>query len=88
MTCYNPDNRHDRVETERFKRFSYDELKQRDNLSLDISWLRDESVEDAADLPAPEVLLEEIMDDLYGVLEQLEEISEDLSEEASARDTL
>ena len=87
VTCYNPENRHDRVETERFKRFSYDELKQRDSLNLDISWLRDESVEDAADLPAPEVLLEEIMDDLYGVLEQLEEIGEDLSVEASAQDT-
>ena len=83
VTCYNSDNRHDRVESERFRRFSYDELKQRNNLSLDISWLRDESVEDAADLPAPEVLLEEIMDDLYGVLEQLEEISEDLSADDS-----
>ncbi len=45
IACYNPDNRHIRKETERFKPFSYDELMQRDKVSLDIFWLRDETLE-------------------------------------------
>jgi type I restriction enzyme M protein len=36
IQCYNPQNRHDRQEAERFRAFSYDEIMQRDKLSLDI----------------------------------------------------
>src|SRR6202034_3744645 len=43
---YNPPNSHERTETERFKAFTYDELIARDKASLDIFWLRDESLED------------------------------------------
>ena len=50
IACYNPDNRHIRKETERFKPFSYDELMQRDKVSLDIFWLRDENLEDTENL--------------------------------------
>ena len=39
-------------ETERFRRFTYDELVARDKASLDIFWLRDESLEDTDNLPA------------------------------------
>ncbi len=46
IQCYNPENRFDRKETERFKAFTYDELMQRDKVSLDIFWLKDESLED------------------------------------------
>lgn len=53
IACYNPRNRHERQETERFKVFTYDELMQRDKVSLDIFWLKDESLEDSANLPAP-----------------------------------
>ncbi len=42
-----------RVETERFDRFTYDELIARDKVSLDIIWLRDESLEDTDNLPHP-----------------------------------
>lgn len=38
-----PENRHERVATERFKFFSYEELMARDKASLDIFWLKDES---------------------------------------------
>ena len=44
------------TETERFKRFTYDELVARDKASLDIFWLRDESLEDIENLPPPEVI--------------------------------
>ena len=53
VACYNPENRHERTETERFRAFTYDELVAQDKASLDIFWLRDESLEDTDNLPAP-----------------------------------
>ena len=50
----------------------------RDKVSLDIFWLRDESMEDTANLPPPDQIAEEIVEDLRAALEQLEEISVDL----------
>ncbi|EDK72563.1 N-6 DNA methylase [candidate division TM7 genomosp. GTL1] len=44
IKCYNPDNRHQRSETERFKKFTYDEVVTRDKTNLDIFWLKDESI--------------------------------------------
>jgi type I restriction enzyme M protein len=76
---YHPENRHERQETERFRPFAYDELMKRDKVNLDIFWLRDESVEDSASLPPPDVLAEEIVEDLRSALEQFEEIYADLS---------
>lgn len=76
IDCYNPDNRHDRGETERFKSFSYDELVQRDKVSLDIFWLRDESLEDTENLPEPDELAGEIVANLAAALEQFQDISE------------
>jgi type I restriction enzyme M protein len=40
------DDRTKREESERFKKFAYDDLLQRDKVSLDITWLRDESLDD------------------------------------------
>lgn len=79
VVCYNPENRHERTESERFRRFAYDDLAKRDKVNLDIFWLRDESVEDAASLPAPDVLANEIADDLRAALEEFEQIESDLS---------
>ena len=70
VACYNPDNRHERTETERFKAFTYDELVARDKASLDIFWLRDASLEDTDNLPAPEVIAAEIVEDLQAALDQ------------------
>lgn len=78
VACYNPANRFDRRETERFRAFSYGELVGRDKASLDISWLRDESVEDAASLPEPDALAEEIAADLQTALDQFAAIGADL----------
>ena len=78
VACYNPENRLRREETERFHRFTYDELVKRDKANLDIFWLRDESMEDTADLPPPDVIADEILQDLRAALEQLEEIAGDL----------
>jgi type I restriction enzyme M protein len=81
IKCYNPENRFDRKETERFKAFSFDELMQRDKVSLDIFWLKDESIEDSANLPAPEVIAQDIAENLEAALEQFSSIYEDLRTE-------
>jgi type I restriction enzyme M protein len=79
VACYNPKNRHERTENERFKSFTYDELTKRDKANLDIFWLKDESLEDSANLPEPGVLALEITEDLEAALEQFAAMAEDLN---------
>jgi len=66
-----------RKETDCFKSFTYEELLKRDKVNLDIFWLKDESLEDSANLPAPELIAEEITADLESALEQFATIAED-----------
>ena len=82
MACYNPDDRHERKESERFKCFAYDDLLKRDKVSLDIFWLKDESLEDSANLPDPDVIAAEIAEDLQAALDQFAQIAGDLSQRA------
>lgn len=56
--------------------FTYDELMARDKVNLDIFWLRDESLEETANLPDPDTIIQEIVEDLEAVLEQLRGILE------------
>ena len=89
VELYNPANRHDRTpnwdeETNpdgRWRVFDYDELNARDKVNLDIFWLRDESLEETANLPDPDVLAAEIVEDLQAALEQFKGIYEELGEE-------
>lgn len=78
IKCYNPKNRFDREQTDRFKAFTHDELMQRDKVSLDIFWLKDESLEDSENLPAPDILARDIAENLESALEQFSGIYEDL----------
>ncbi len=78
IKCYSPNNRHTRTETERFHVFTYDELIQWDKTSLDIFWLKDNSLEDTANLPNPDELAHDIADKLESALEQFNSICEDL----------
>jgi type I restriction enzyme M protein len=78
VACYKPANRHERTETEQFRAFSYDELVARDKASLDIFWLRDESLEDTGNLPAPELIAAEIVEDLQAALDQFAAIAASL----------
>ncbi len=78
VTRFNPANRHERKESERFKGFTCEELLKRDKVNLDIFWLKDDSLEESANLPAPEVIAQEITDDLEAALEQFATIAEDL----------
>jgi type I restriction enzyme M protein len=86
IDCYNPENRNKRKATwseqspeGRWRSFTYDELMERDKVNLDIFWLRDESLEDSANLPSPDVLALEIVEDLKAALSQFESIEEELS---------
>ena len=81
IACYHPESRHERQETERFRAFTYDELLQRDKVSLDIFWLKDESLEDLENLPDPDVLAADIVDNLQAALEQFTSILEELGDE-------
>ncbi len=78
VACYHPENRHERQEGERFHVFTYDELLKRDKVSLDLFWLRDESLEGADALASPEVLAASIVEDLQAALEQFAAIADDL----------
>jgi type I restriction enzyme M protein len=64
---YHPANRHERKPTwsepnpqGRWRPYGYDQLAQRDKLSLDIFWLKDDSLEDSANLEDPDVIAAEI----------------------------
>jgi type I restriction enzyme M protein len=83
VEAYRPEARGERAESERFKRFTYDELLTRDKVSLDITWLRDESLEDMENLPPPEVIAQEIVDDLEAALAEFALIADSLRENAS-----
>jgi type I restriction enzyme M protein len=80
VECYNPANRHRRKATPegRWRSFEYEELLKRDKVNLDLFWLKDESLEDADELPPPDVLAQEIADDLQAALEQFSAIAEKL----------
>jgi type I restriction enzyme M protein len=68
MACYHAENRHERAATERFRFYGHDELVARDKASLDVFWLKDESLDSLDDLPPPQVLQQEIIEHLEAAL--------------------
>ncbi|MFA6280585.1 MAG: class I SAM-dependent DNA methyltransferase [Bdellovibrionales bacterium] len=78
VAAYKPESRTKRKETERFKCFTYAELAARDKLNLDIFWLKDDSLEDVDNLPAPDIIAAEIVDNLEAALEQFRGVAEQL----------
>ena len=87
--CYgiDPNGQSERADTGmegRFRKFHISEIKERE-YKLDITWLKDESLEDANDLAEPDVLvseaiteLEAVVDDLRDVLQLIETNENDL----------
>jgi type I restriction enzyme M protein len=69
----------------RWRAYDYDELIARDKASLDIFWLKDDSLEDSGNLPNPDIIAQEIVDDLEAALEQFRLIANDLGGETSAK---
>jgi len=76
--CYgkDPNGRSKRIdlgEEGRFRKYALDQIKER-QYKLDITWLKDESLEDADDLPDPQVLAGEAITELEAVVDDLREI--------------
>jgi type I restriction enzyme M protein len=89
--CYRPADRQNRKPTwsektpeGRWRPYALEEILARDKVSLDLFWLRDESLEDSASLPDPHVLAAEIADDLRSALEQIESVLSDLQARSQA----
>ncbi len=82
VTCYNAENRYARQETwhaetnpeGRWRKFGYDELIARDKTSLDIFWLKDKSLSDLDNLPEPDELAMEIIENLEAGLNSFREV--------------
>lgn len=87
ISCYNPTNRNQRKETwseenpeGRWRKFSYDEIIQRDKTNLDIFWLKDESLADLDNLSDPDILANEIVENIEAGLESFRAITDILEE--------
>ncbi|MDR0909741.1 MAG: type I restriction-modification system subunit M [Spirochaetaceae bacterium] len=77
ITCYKPEDRHKRRQTwsetnpeGRWRKFTYNEIITRDKTSLDIFWVKDNSLTDLDNLPEPEELAAEIMGNLKEAMER------------------
>jgi type I restriction enzyme M protein len=89
VDCYAPSNRHKRKETYhpeqnpegRWRKFSYEDIIARDKTSLDITWIKDKSLADLDNLPDPDVLAQEIIENLEAGLENFREIANKLNGE-------
>lgn len=85
VKCYNPENRYERTETwsednpdGRWRKFGVDEILKRDKTSLDIFWIKDKSLADLDNLPDPDVLAADIIDNLQSALESFRELMDQL----------
>jgi type I restriction enzyme M protein len=87
IDCYNPINRHKREEIYnaetnpdgRWRKFSYEEITTRDKTSLDITWMKDQSLADLDNLPDPDLLAEEIIENLEAGLVSFKAVLSGLS---------
>lgn len=81
IDCYHAKQR---KESERFKFYSYDDLVSRDKASLDIFWLKDDSLDNLDNLPPPAILQQEIIDHLEAALQAFRDVAAGLSESDNA----
>lgn len=87
VKCYNPENRYERIETwsennpdGRFRRFNITEILKRDKTSLDLFWIKDKSLADLDDLPEPDELAADIIENLQSALDSFQELQAQLGE--------
>ena len=81
VSCFNPENRHERKESwsernldGRWRRFKATDLLERDKTSLDIFWIKDKSLTDLDNLPSPDVLAEDIIENLQSALQSFQNL--------------
>lgn len=90
ITLYNSENLHKRSETwsdenqaGRWRKYSYAEIIARDKTSLDIFWIKDKSLTDLDNLPDPDVLANEIIENLESGLNSFREIMGTINQNSS-----
>ena len=66
----------DENETGRWRKYSYDEIIERDKTNLDIFWLKGDNVVDLDNLPDPEVLIDDIIENIESALANFRTIRE------------
>ena len=88
VSCYHPENRHERKETwsednpdGRWRKFSAEDILKRDKKSLDIFWVKDKSLADLDSLPDPDVLAADIIDNLQSAMDSFNELMATLKKE-------
>jgi type I restriction-modification system DNA methylase subunit len=64
----------------RWRKFTYEEIINRDKTSLDITWLKDKSLADLDNLPDPDVIAQDIIENLEAGLESFKEILKGLNQ--------
>ena len=79
VAAFRSGRRHERVESERFRRFGYDDLAHRDKLNLDILWLKDDGHIDPDSLPPPDEVAAEIVENLELALEKFRSVAAELA---------
>ena len=87
IACYHPANRHARQETwhetknpeGRWRKYGLEQILARDKTSLDIFWLKDKSLADLENLPEPDDLAEEIIENIEAGLNSFREILKGLA---------
>lgn len=86
IKCFNPEDRHKRKKTwlesnpqGRWRNFTYDEIINRDKTSLDVFWLKDDSLSDLDNLPDPDLLANEIVENIESAVEGFKEIIEEIN---------
>ena len=92
IDCYRPGSRHKRKETwheeknpeGRWRKYSYEELAARDKTSLDLFWLKDESLADLDNLPEPDVLADEIIENIEAGLASFRTVAAALPSSSSS----
>jgi type I restriction enzyme M protein len=80
VACYRSGRRHERAESEKFRRFALDTLLARDKVNLDIFWLKDNALDDPDLLPPPEEVAAEIVESLESALERFRGVAAALGE--------
>lgn len=86
ITLYNSENLAKRKETwsekneeGRWRKYNYDEIIKRDKTSLDIFWIKDKSLTDLDNLPDPDILANEIIENIESGLNAFKDIMETIN---------
>ena len=90
VECYRPGAMHERTPTwseenpgGRWRGYTREEILKRDKLSLDLFWIKDQSLTDTDSLPAPHILATEIADELEAAFDLLTKIARKLPKASS-----